>query len=310
MDRSLRILTGLAAAAFLCVPVAARPANHWFSIFQRKQHGKATVQTGSATPFPMGREAPPAATDVEFRPPDQMSEADREIEANSESAIAEHAGFDDLQLNEGNWTYQQIVCRALPHHLFLRFTRNNGAGDRSVFSVSIPRNGNGRLRVIPILRRGFSLYSPAPSNDNTVAAFNQIRREDGAEPNAGWLETALCYAALAGANPGTGPLTGDAVLNDPSPPVAEMIVLLGGGAMITFTDENARPRPVLWRLTFSADGTLLKARREPAVLNSHWVIPAGQKTRSSEIPATISEPGAGEPLPAANSAPPAKPLSR
>lgn len=262
------------------------------------------------TPFPLGREALPAATAVEFRSPDRMSEADRELEANSESAIAEHAGVENFQLNEGKWSYRQIVCRALPNHLFLRFSRNDGAGGRSLFSVSIPRNGKGRLRVIPILRRGYSLYSPAPGNGVTVAVFNQIRREDGAGSNAGWLETGLCYASLAGATPSTGPLTGDAVLTQPSPPLAEMVVPLHGGAVIVFTDENALPHPTLWTLTFAPDGRLLKARREPAMLNSHWVIPAGQKRKSTEIPATLNEPGAGQPLPAANSMPPAQPVSR
>lgn len=311
MERFLRFLAGISAAAvFVCVTAAAQPAHRWSSIFQRGKHGTSAAQTGPVTPFPLGKEAPPAATDVEFRSPDQMSEADRELEANSESAIAEHAGFDDFELNEGRWSYRQIVCRALPDHLFLRFSKDDGAGGRSMFSVSIPRNGKGRLRVIPIQRRGYSLYSPAPGNGITVAAFNQIRREDGAGSNAGWLETGLCYASLAGANPSTGPLTGDAVLTQPSPPLAEIVVPLHGGAVIVFTDENAHPHPTLWTLTFSANGTLLKARREPAPLNSHWVIPAGQKRESTEIPATLSQPGAGRPLPAANAQPAGKPVSR
>jgi hypothetical protein len=281
----------IAAAAFVCVSLAAQTAHHKPSIFQRIRHSHAVVQPGSATPFPLGKEAEPAATDVEFRNPDRMTAADRALEAQSESAIAQHAAFENFQLNDGRWSYQQIACRALPNHLFLRFTRSRGAGDRSMFSVSIPRAGKGRLRLIPILRRGFSLYSPAPSREGSVAAFNQIRTEDGPDPNAGWLETALCYAALTGANPSVGPLTGEAVLDDPSPPLAEMLVTIDGGAVVTFTDEAAKPRPILWTMTFNPEGALLKVKREPAVLNSQVVMPQqAQQGQTTILPGSTEQP--------------------
>jgi hypothetical protein len=70
----------------------------------------------------------------------------------------------------------------------------------SVFTVSIPRGGDGRVRIIPIQRRGYSLFSPAPINALTISAFNHIRAEE--HPKApDWLGTGLCYAALAGAHP-------------------------------------------------------------------------------------------------------------
>lgn len=280
MDRFPKLPFGIAAAAvFLCASLAAQPAHRWSSIFQHWKRPRTTVPTGQS-PFPLGQEAPPHATLLQFRSPDQMTPADRELEVKSQSAIAAHAAFANFQLNDGAWNVQQIVCRALPNHLFLRFTRNNGAGDRSVFSVSIPRNRQGRLRVIPVLRRGYSLFSPAPSNNGTIAAFNQIRREDGPNPTSGWLQTALCYAALAGADPNVGHLTGNAVVNDPSPPLAEMLVTIDGGAVVTFTDEAAKPRPDLWTMTFSPTGALLKVKREPALLNSRVIMP--QQTQQSQ----------------------------
>ena len=103
--------------------------------------------------------------------------------------------------SKGQWSYQQVVCPALPNHLFLQYTRNNGVGDVTMFTASIPRGGEGRVRIIPILRRGYSLFSPAPINALTISAFNHIRAEEPDGTSSNWLGNGLCYAALAGAHP-------------------------------------------------------------------------------------------------------------
>lgn len=297
MDRLPKFPFGLAAAAtFFCLCLPAQPSHRRFSIFQRKHHAKSLLQTGPASPFPLNQEEPPATTDVEFRSPNHMTEADRQLEAGSQSDIAQRARFQNFQFDEGNWNWQQIACRALPNHLFLRFTRDNGAGDRSIFSVSIPR-GKGRLRLIPVRRRGYSLYSPAPSNDGAVAVFNQIRREDGPNPNAGWLETGLCYAALTGANPSVGALIGNAALDSPTPPLAEMTVTLDGGATVTFTDQAARPNPMLWSLRFGPKGALLSVKREPAARNKRRIVPQ----QTAQNPTTILPAPAAQPPSSARS---------
>src|SRR5579863_3677783 len=84
---------------------------------------------------------------VEFRSAEEISEHDRLLLADSESSIAEHAGFAGLEFSRDNWKTRQIVCPTFPNHLFVQYTRNNGAGDVSLFSASIPRNGNGRIRI-------------------------------------------------------------------------------------------------------------------------------------------------------------------
>ncbi|MGH9590415.1 MAG: hypothetical protein ACRD25_08465 [Terracidiphilus sp.] len=308
MDRFPKFPLGIAAAILLCASVAAQPPHRWSTIFQRIKHPKSTVRTEPPSPFPLGQEAPPASTDVQFRSRDRMSAADRALQADSEAAVAQHAGLANFQLDQGQWSYLQIDCRAFPNHLFLRFTRNGGPGDRSVFSVSILRSGQGRLLVIPVLRRGYSLFSPAPRNEAAIAAFNRIRREDGPNPKTGWLETALCYAALAGANPSVGTLTGDAVVDDPSPPLAEMQVLLDGGAIVRFTDQASHPHPLLWSLTFSPSGELLKVDRQPALIDTRWIAPQGWKPKNTTRLAPVRQPGTiGQPE-SKNSAP-AKPIS-
>jgi hypothetical protein len=218
-------------------------------------------------PFPPNSEAPGRVHAIEFRSADQMSEKDKLLEADAESSIQERAGWAGLEFNEEKWSYRQLVCPALPNHLFLQFTRNNGAGDVSVFSASIPRNGEGRVRIIPIQRRGYSLFSPAPINALTISAFNHIRAEEHADKVPDWLTTGLCYAALAGAHPATVLLPVE-VAKQKFPTVlpATLEIPGNGGAVIHFADVAAAPRPMLWTMTFNGQGKLLKASHSPAPL--------------------------------------------
>jgi hypothetical protein len=240
-------------------------------------------------PFPPGSMRFKNTFSVEFLAPDQMTERDREMEAGAESSIAERAGFADLEFNEGKWGYRQIACPALPNHLFLRFTRNNGVGDVSVFSVSIPRTSEGRVRIIPIQRRGYSLFSPAPINALTISAFNHIRGEENLPSNPDWLGTGLCYAALAGADPVAEPRTEASGRQKFYPSALNALKIPGeGGAQILFTDTSALPHPMEWTLTFDPKGRLLKATHLPAP--QYPISPVPQSTgplQGTPVPPTI-----------------------
>jgi hypothetical protein len=237
------------------------------------------------TPFLPDTGTAGSASSIEFRTAEQMTGKDRTLEADAESSVMEKAGYADLGFNEGKWSYRQLVCPALPNHMFLRFTRNNGTGDASVFSASIPRNDEGRVRIIPIERRGYSLFSPAPINALTISAFNHIRAEEGAERAPEWLGTALCYAALAGANPQVA-LLGETHY----PQVAQtaiLHVLQRGGAVIQFTDAGALPRPMTWTMTFNRKGKLVKAAHAPAAMIHAKDVPADMhEAQGRPIPAT------------------------
>jgi hypothetical protein len=207
------------------------------------------------------------ASSIEFHSFEQMAEKDRDLAADAEASIGERAGFAGLEFNEGSWSYRQLVCPALPNHLFLQFTGNNGRGDVSEFSASIPRGGTGRVRIIPIQRRGYSLFSPAPVNSLTISAFNHIRTEEEIKTTSDWLGTALCYAALAGAHPQAAPpMDAPEMPKAPAAPPTVLEILQRGGAEIRFTDVAAAPRPMEWTLTFDGAGKLLKASHAPASL--------------------------------------------
>jgi hypothetical protein len=204
---------------------------------------------------------------IEFRTVDQMTQADRLQAANAESSIAENTRYADLEFNQGQWTYQQVVCPALPGHIFLRFSRNSGDGDVSMFSASIPRGGEGRVRIIPIQLRGYSLFSPAPINSLTISAFNHIRAEEDPDKDADWLGTVLCYAALAGGHPQAAALSDNPETQKyPTASVATLRVGMDGGAELSFTDINTGSRPMRWSMTFDSKGKLVKGGHEPAEL--------------------------------------------
>jgi len=243
LPASAQTVDDLSAAGFKIVPVAEVPRPMPFQ--------PVTEDSGQAHP-------------IEFLTPDRMDQRDRELAADAEAAIGERAGFAGLEFNQGKWSYTQIACPALPNHLFLRFTRNDGAGDVSLFSASIPR-GEGRVRIIPIQRRGYSLFSPAPINALTILAFNRIRAEEHSEQAPEWLGTGLCYAALAGAHPQAALLADDSGSRKfPAAPPSVLVIPNQGGAIIRFTDAAAARRPMEWTMIFDGKGKLLKATHLPA----------------------------------------------
>jgi hypothetical protein len=268
--RILPAVLVLAAIALLCAPAAAQDQD---SSTPQPRHVRQPAQ--HPVPFSLGSDTPQSATPVEFRSLDRMTPQDRDLAAGAESAIDERAGVDGLEFNQGSWNYQQIACSALPNHLFLQFTRNNGAGDVSVFSASIPRTGGGRVWIIPILRRGYSLFSVAPINALTISAFNHIRAEEHPAMAPEWLATGLCYAALAGAHPQIGPPDESEIKKLPAAPTGILAISPGGGAVILFTDVSAIPRPMQWTMTFDGKGKLLKATHAAAPKSREKVV---QKT--------------------------------
>jgi hypothetical protein len=258
--RTLPAVLALAALAFVCAPVEAQTDQ----VVDAPHPSHVRKAERRPMPFPPGSEMPGPAGALEFRTYDQMTQQDRDLEADAESAIGERAGFANLEFNQGKWSYQQVICPALPHHLFLQFTRNNGKGDVSVFSASIPRGGDGRVRIIPIVRRGYSLFSPAPINALTISAFNHIRAEEHVDTTPEWLATGMCYAALAGVHPQIGPPEVTDIHKLPAAPTGREVIPMHGGAVIRFTDVAALPRPMEWSMTFNGKGKLLKATHSAA----------------------------------------------
>lgn len=232
-------------------------------------HERIVPPSAEPAPFPVAPAGVRPVYTIELRSADELNAKDKLLIADSESSIAEHAGFAGLEYGPSNWAFRQIVCPTFPNHLFLQYTRNNGTGDITMFSVSIPRNGEGRVRIVPILKRGYSLFSPAPVNALTIAAFNHIRAEEGESANTDWLGNALCYAALAGSVPRILPPDASPAPHKPIAALnATMNIQMQGRGMevLRFDDAAARPRAMEWTMTFNRSGKLIKATHHPASL--------------------------------------------
>lgn len=262
-QRILFIVLAVVLLATVCAPLGAQTVREVPAGSPPKE--RAVPEDRRPMPFPPDAEATAPALSIEFRTVQQMTEEDRELAANAESSIGEHAGYMGLEFNEGKWSYQQVACPALPNHIFLRFLRNNGTGDVSVFTASIPRGDEGRVRIIPIQLRGYSLFSPAPINALTISAFNHIRKEEHPDKAPDWFGTGLCYAALAGGHPQASLSTeipeGQKYF---TPTTAVLKIPERGGAEILFADVSTNPRPMDWTMIFDGKGRLLRAKHTPA----------------------------------------------
>jgi hypothetical protein len=282
----LRIpLTCLAASLLIAVGALPSALSAQDPAFSHERVVPAPVQPA---PFPATATRQKPVYSVELRSADEITQQDRLLLADSESSIAEHAGFAGLEYQESNWTYRQVVCPTFPNHLFLQFVRNNGSGDVTVFSASIPRNGEGRVRIVPILKRGYSLFSPAPINALTISAFNHIRAEEGESVNSDWLGNALCYAALAGSQPQILPPDASPAVHKPIPALTaamDVQTQAHGVEVIRFDDAAARPRAMEWTMTFTRNGKLVKATHRPAATLTARVLPQkSAEGRTRQVP--------------------------
>lgn len=239
-------------------------------------------------PFGTARDRRKPAYTVSFHDVDQLPPQDRLLISNAESTIAELARSSGLEYNDTQWNSREVSCPTFTNHLFLQFSRDNGRGDVSVFSASIPRNGIGRTRMIPILKRSYSLFSPAPINALTISAFNHIRTEEGQNANDDWLGNALCYAALAGSHPHIAPSDAWPWLHNPVPPLTAVLDVQfsnKGEEVISFDDMGAPAHPMEWTMTFTREGKLMKATHKPAgMLRAQPVPEKSAFTKSHRVP--------------------------
>lgn len=281
MNRCLVLPTACA------ILVAASVASLAAQVPAAEEHLKPVPPLRQPAPFAVDATAEKAFPVVEFRAADQMSQTDKLLVADAESSIAEHVARSGIDFASNGWTYQQIACPALPNHLFLRYSRETGTASETLFTASIPRNGEGRVRIIPVRRRGYSLFSPAPINALTLSAFNHIRAEEPEQQRAqSWLGNGLCYAALAGAHPRISAPDTEPALGHPVPALSAFLdVQNNDGEVIRFADEAASPHPMVWSMTFTQKGKLVKATHTPAAEYALHPVPKEAPSTPRPVPA-------------------------
>src|SRR5208337_261608 len=114
-NRILPVILVAAAIAAVCAAVQAQTAQ---ASSGTQVKVRPVPEKAPPMPFPPGSETPGRVYALEFRSADQMTEKDRLLEADTESSIQERTTWAGMDFNGGNWSYKQLVCPALPNHLF------------------------------------------------------------------------------------------------------------------------------------------------------------------------------------------------
>ncbi len=117
--------------------------------------------------------------------------------------------------------------------------------------------------MLPILRRSYSLFTPAAVNPITIAAFNAIREHEHLDRKVDWLATGLCYAALAGSDVKIPRVASEGNQGISLVMNSVLQVEEDGAAVVRFFDVSDPGQTKSWDLTFDKDGKLMSVAVTP-----------------------------------------------
>ncbi len=191
-----------------------------------------------------------------------MSAADANRLRAQRGAVAEESTFFGYDLSLPGWRYTQAVCPEIPDYLILHYRRTSRNDAQSLFTALVPRR-SGRVQVIPVLYRNATPFRSAVDSERSFSVFNRVVPSSVAEkdlqPEASWLELALCYAEIAGAEPRVlrEMDTNAALLRAPAP--ALQVSEVNHTANVLFTDRSAQHSYTVWNVTFDSHGRVMAA---------------------------------------------------
>lgn len=217
-----------------------------------------------SSPFAMAAPSSQAADSIAFVDADSMTAQDQDQVRDAEPAIHRKAALQGFDFAKGSWTYQQIACPVFPGQILLLYTRDGGVGDVSKFSAIVPRDGNGAVQVLPLLRRSYSLFTSARVNPMTIAAFNILREHEHLDRKVDWLATGLCYAALTGARVALSRGENHNARQPTLPATNALLqVNVDGSAVVRFFNVEDPQHVESWALTFDRHGKLMSVLVTP-----------------------------------------------
>lgn len=245
-------------------------------------------------------------------PPDQhsastMSEADTARIRAQRSLIAAEAAFFGYDLALPGWQYTQAVCPESPSFLLLQYRRTGRSGAESLFTAAVPR-GSGRVLVVPVLYRNATPFQSPVGSKRSLSVFNRIVSPAAAEgalkTDGPWLQLALCYAEIVGAEPRVPRDTNE----DPAlvrAPLPTLLISEGNGtASVSFTDRSSSHGYAVWNVVFDRRG---RATAATAAALSDYIAHVVKGKQPEERPFPSGSAPKALPQPPA-SAPEAKPL--
>jgi len=173
-----------------------------------------------------------------------------------EGGIASAAKIYGYNLGAGNWTLDQVPCVAMPKVSLLHYREAFPDGTESRFTAVVPLEGEGRVRIVPVLYRNATPFLPAPVNPRNYALFNQLVQ--GSAAKGTWLDLSACYAALTGADSGVRSELG--IAGAPRPTVHTD----PGGKThrVTFATHQSQSGYKVWNVSFDRFGRVTNAATE------------------------------------------------
>lgn len=205
---------------------------------------------------------------LKHRDPGEMSPADSALVRSLGPEVKAKAALMSFDLSSMGWSYQQIVCPALPDYLLLSFRHGPDPSGSSRFTAALERDGT-QVRIISTYAHGMRPFTSAWAKRSTFEIFNQmLRQERGMDSLAvapNWLVIGLCYAELSGyqvqaltSKPEPGPTLDLLRLNGNLP---QLEISPNRSAEITFSDVSKPAVTTRWMLRFDRHGQLVAAQR-------------------------------------------------
>lgn len=166
---------------------------------------------GGAEPSP----ADAASARVQVLSASQMSKSDADVLTAHREVIVSAAELNGYDIRSGAWIQNQVLCPDAPRHVIMHYLKISPDGSVSLFTAAVPRNDGGherlQVRIVPVLYHGapaFHVFGSSPSQRelmNEVISTRVLTAPGDSESN--WTALALCYAALAGAEPASKSVT-------------------------------------------------------------------------------------------------------
>jgi hypothetical protein len=197
--------------------------------------------------------------------PESMSAPDNAALQAHGAEIFESAKIYGYNLEAGNWAYQQTLCAAMPNTILIHYLQQFPDGAESLFTALIPRDA-GRVRIVPVLYRNATPFTPAPGNPRNFVLFNLLVPKsiagESVMPNGNWLDLGMCYAEMTGApmNSPPNPASMPAPLQVPAP-VAHLDPQ-DNTTRVTLASWQGEQSYRFWSIDFNREGRVIEAESE------------------------------------------------
>ncbi|HEX4006438.1 MAG TPA: hypothetical protein VHX60_09705 [Acidobacteriaceae bacterium] len=226
-------------------------------------------------------------TSLGHRAPGQMDPADASLVQEAQSRISGEAAMFGYDLRSGAWSFDQILCPAMPGYVVLHYRNQPRRGAASMLTVLVPRR-QGHVLAVPVRYGSATPYRSAAEASRTIAAFNRAVPAEVAHaamnPQGDWLRFAMCYAAVAGADPRVPLRPGVDTKRLLGPKPTFQISLTGQANVLRFTDIDAPDHYEVWSIALNNTGRVLSAESIPRAAGIPALIPAAQPPAEHEIP--------------------------